>query len=429
MTESGREQSGVGSGDDGLDEVLSGVLIEACAAMRAGADAQVARLVAALTTTVSDYRRLAPEPLEEVRAAARLVFDATLETIETGRFPVRLDLERIGQERAQQRVSLDALIAAQEVGHRLGWEALAGELGQRIPGGADGTRLFRLAGGRHLMAVCHLARIMELGHRSVREKLEGSLERRRADLAHDLLEGRFAHEQELLREAAERGVDLHGPHMLVVLVAPGHVADRNELRACVRALERAFAGSLVARYMDGQPPSVGMVMPTGAASPTQVRRELLRLVSEYREITALLTITAGRHRPAEYQEAFALAREVVQFAGPMLSGGLIDPAGVELLLAVTPDRARVVAFVERICGPLLTEPAARLQTIADTVLTYYSHGRSISETAKALRMGRNSVRRWLVRTEESTGRSVEGHHVALGLAFFLLPTVRPDISR
>src|SRR5579884_2887639 len=187
--ESGRDESVVG-GNDGLDLVLRTVLVEACAAMRTGADAHVARLVVALARTVPDYRSLSPEALGDVRAAARQVFDATLETIETGRFPARLELERIGEERAGQRVPLDALIAAQEVGHRLGWEALTAELGQRIPAGADGTRLFRLVGARHLTAVCHLARVMEVGHRSMRERLQAPADRRRVDLAHDLLEGR-----------------------------------------------------------------------------------------------------------------------------------------------------------------------------------------------------------------------------------------------
>lgn len=397
------------------------LLADACSWLRAQTPRLVDETLRAVSRELPEYRAL-PEPARgPLRNAVTTVYALVTAALETGNLPRPERLDAIGAQRASQRISVPSLLRAFEIGHDMGWTALADRLSQNPPSAAKDAA-YKLAGGRLIAAMHELNRRVEAAHRAARERLETPAERRRLDIIRDLLSGRFEDDHELLTRAQASGIDLKTPHALVIASCRQPDDHLQQLRACLTTLQGATKGSLAVSFLHATPPHAVVLIPAPTEAIWQLtRRRLLHALSDHAPVSALLALPPALHSPTAYHATYARLHPLVGFTATMHPGLIVDAAATDVITALTDDHQRLVAFVRRVCDRLLQEDRGRRVEIADTVLRWYEHGQSFQTTARALRLNVKTVRARVEQLATLTGRDPARDHVALGLALALLP--------
>ncbi len=401
------------------------LLIGACAWLRLRIPHLVEATHRAIARELPEYRQLPAPVLARVRADSAALYAQVITALENGRLPASDRLETLGMHRAEQLISLDAVLRSLQIGHELGWRALAERLEREASSPALGIA-FALAGSRLIAAIHELTRRVEVGHRAGRERVESPAARRRRDLLRDVLTGALGDDVEVRRRAMAVGIDLRVRHAVVVLVAPRTPRDPTELRAAATAMGRALTAVHEVSFLDTDCPHVVFAVPVDAGDDGAWRCAMATMRSVLQRhggVTAVVALAPSPWCPSAFHAAYARARDVGPLAAAMHPGAVISDADTDVLSVITSDAARIRAFVVRVCARLLTEPGARRDELVATVRAYLACGQSIRATAQRRRLSERTVSNHVARLAELTGRDVAADHLPLSLALALLPAL------
>ncbi|WP_320783798.1 helix-turn-helix domain-containing protein [Streptomyces sp. CRN 30] len=295
---------------------------------------------------------------------------------------------RIGAERAEQGLPLDALLHAFRLGGSLVWQALVEETSAAAPG--DVRLLVHVAADVWNFVDEHSALVAE-AYRQTERRLNRRRENRSRLLAAALLDGtsRIAD----LPEAAE-ALDLpEDGRYVVVSVAGGPLAGSADVRSA------AVPAGLRAHWHTGADVDHGIVLlPAGAEGLPDAAPERDRPAG----------VRWGTGPAVDGLAALGDARRLADLALRLCPA---DGGGVRLcerlpaaLVVSSPELGRALA--ERALGPLLRlEPADR-DLLLDTLTAWLDCDGSAQRAGERLYCHRNTVLNRLRRCEHLTGRSL-----------------------
>lgn len=248
--------------------------------------------------------------------------------------------------------------------------------------------------------------------------LELTAEQRAADaevhsrgaLARDLIFGTDGGTS-LTKRANFHGMDLERPHV-VALITRGATGRRRPPSA------RRFA--LALRDQDPDLQSCVSSVKDGVAAVIEVPAEMAtrQMVSSAKERLVAAADESGSggvsiaistvcHGVDSFGRAFEQARQVSTCADELCSEDspvlAADDLGAGRLLLAAPDGEETRRFVEDTLGPLIDPDDPAMVTLLLTMAAFYSHARSIRQSAASLEVHENTIRYRLGRIEEVTG--------------------------
>ena len=248
--------------------------------------------------------------------------------------------------------------------------------------------------------------------------LELTAEQRAADaevhargaLARDLIFGSDG-KASLTKRANFHGMDLERPHV-VALITRGATGRRRppSARKFALALREQKPGlqSCVSSVKDGV--AAVIEVPGDVAARQMVASAKERLTAAANEAGAggvSIAISTVCRGAGSFESAYEQARQVRKCATELCSDGdpvlAADDLGAGRLLLAAPDGEETRRFVEDTLGPLIDTEDPAMVTLLATMGAFYTHGRSIRQSAASLEVHENTIRYRLGRIEEVTG--------------------------
>jgi DNA-binding PucR family transcriptional regulator len=333
------------------------------AEIEAEIDPLVERIADSIREEIPDFRRL---PAETLARAIRGNVIRALTALRDLRPPTDAELEQaaaIGRERAEQGVSVDAVLHAYRHTVTAVWSRF-GELARER--GADVTSVLAFSETLWLWADAVMD-IVGAAHRDVELEQAREEQQRRDAFLLALLTGTLD-AAELRRESATFGIDPDRGY--VPFRARG--APPHRLGGLTMTLDRDVAG------ITTTPPAAatGLVVGVGPS----VRLEQL-------------------------PTAFNMASRALQTAVAFKQEGAFTLADLSIRPAILADEALGDAFAARYLEPLAT--LGRLGAeLEETLYTWFDEGRRIEDTARRLHVHPNTLRHRLRRFEEATGANL-----------------------
>lgn len=321
------------------------------------------------------------------------VFFATLEQDRTPTDDELFEPRASAARRAQERVPLDAVLAAYHIGGRIGWAELVAEARP------DEGRELVSAADRVLRYVACVTGAVATAYLEERQSIHGEERDASRGLAAALLAG-----QETVVLAGRLGVQLAPSYVVLALAletggdegaagVSGAVAARRTVRRIQERLDAAV-GEPVLGLLDAAGGTV--LLPEGAASPADLRT----LVSEL-TTAAGVPVRAAAAEPAgtgELAAAAAQARDVLR-----LSADLDRPPGLTVLgdVLLEYQLTRPSDALPGLAG--LLEPLERNPDLLLTLIAYLEQDTDRRSTAAALHVHPNTLDYRLKRLVELTG--------------------------
>jgi PucR-like helix-turn-helix protein len=319
---------------------------------------------------IPDFRRL---PAETLARAIRGNVTRALTALRHLRPPTDAELEQaaeIGRERAEQGLTVDAVLHAYRVSVTAVWSRF-GELARER--GADVASVLAFSETLWVWADAVMD-IVAAAHREIELEQAREEQQRRDAFLLALLTGTLD-AAELRRDSATFGLD--ADREFIPFRARGTLSHRVAV---------ALAG-------DG-----GMIM--------SLDRDLAGIAT--RAPVALPGIVTGLGPPARLEAlpaAFALASRVLQTALAFGQEGAFTLADLSIRPAIVADDALGDAFAARYLEPLagLGRLGAELE---ETLRTWFDQGMRVEDAARALHVHPNTLRHRLRRFEETTGTTL-----------------------
>jgi DNA-binding PucR family transcriptional regulator len=337
-------------------------------------DALVPQIGDRIREEIPDFRRL---PADTLARAIRGNVGRALTALRDLRPPTEAELEQaaaIGRERAEQGLTVDAVLHAYRVSVTAVWSRF-GELARER--GADVTSVLAFSETLWVWADAVMD-IVGAAHREVELEQAREEQQRRDAFLLALLTGTLD-AVELRRDSGTFGLD----------------ADRVFTPFRARATGPAAVPHRVAAALAGDD---GMVM--------SLDRDLAGIAT--RPPVAMPGIVTGVGPPARLESlpaAFALASRVLQTAVAFGQEGAFTLADLSIRPAIVADGALGDAFVARYLEPLagLGRLGAELE---ETLRTWFDQGMRVDDAARALHVHPNTLRHRLRRFEETTGTTL-----------------------
>lgn len=248
--------------------------------------------------------------------------------------------------------------------------------------------------------------------------LELTAEQRAADaevhsrgaLARDLIFGTDGNTS-LTKRANFHGMDLDRPHVVALITRAATGRRRppsaRKLALALRNQDPALQ-SCVSSVKDGV--AAVIEVPGDVASRQMVAAAKDRLQSAADEAGGggvSISISTVCRGVDSFEGAFEQARQVSKCASELSSEDApvlaADDLGAGRLLLAAPDGEETRRFVEDTLGPLTNPDDPAMVTLLVTMGAFYTHGRSIRQSASSLEVHENTIRYRLGRIEEVTG--------------------------
>jgi purine catabolism regulator len=309
---------------------------------------------------------------------------------------------------AGPHVSAPALVAPIIAhGKTLGYLVVADSIG-----GADELERRAL---EHAVTVCAL----EL----VKQRAAVEAERRTSgDFIGDVLAGRFATNEEILRRADYLGYDLAGPQRALVSDVDqlgGDMAqhqiteprDSDQYQLFREVVEQTVRGAHPRAIVLPQGQQVVILLPTAGPDSSRAVRALANdLVAAGRREIPGLALSVGVSAPItaplmlsrgcqEARDALAIARNLDRSEAVVL----FDELGVYHLLLRNSARDDLVRFAHRLLDPLIAHERRRSTSLLETLEGFLMHGRSPQRAAAQLHVHPNTVKHRLQQAYALTG--------------------------
>jgi hypothetical protein len=308
-----------------------------------------------------------------------------------------VDIRSSAARRAEERVPLDAVLAAYHIGGRIGWEALvdAAEPGEQ--------ELLIVVAGRVLEFVQQVTGAVASAYLEERQSIYGEEREALRAVASALLAGESAD-----KLAARIGISIAPSYVVLEMSIGDHpdeqehgvggaVAARRKLRRVQGRLER-WAGQ----------PVIGLLEPAGgpvliATTPDEADK----VVGAMAELLSELTDAAG----APVSAGVAVAASVADLAGATRQAGDVLALATSLGRAPGAFTLSDVLLEYQLSRPsdalpelgLLLEPLERNPDLVLTLETYLAHDLDRRGTAAALHVHPNTLDYRLRRVVELTG--------------------------
>ncbi|HZG02856.1 MAG TPA: helix-turn-helix domain-containing protein [Streptomyces sp.] len=337
------------------------------------------------------------------------------------REPARRCSWRIGAERAEQGLPLDALLRAFRLGGAVVWQALVDRVTRCDP---DGVRLLVPVAAEVWDFVDEHCAVVAEAYRQTERRLTWRRENRRLLMAEALLEGTVRVAD--LPEAAEAlGLPERGRYAVVVVAGPGRETHRAAVRSGVPAGARvlwhsrpdADLGIVLLGAPSGDGPSGddgdGRGGGTGGGEVS-----LAELAAALPALPGTRTgISSAVDGLAAVGDARRLAETALRSAAPGGDPVLLDEHLPAALLVSSPDLA--TALAERVLGPVLRLDGADRDLLLDTLTAWLECDGSARRAGSRLFCHRNTVLNRLRRFEQLTGRSLGRPHEVAELSLAL----------
>jgi hypothetical protein len=344
------------------------------AALEAERETLADQVVERIRTAVADFRKL---PRATLRRAVQDTMARELAALREVRAPTRQELEgsaRIARERAEQELSVEAVLHAHRVAVGVIWSRF-GELARER--GAEVTTVLAFSETLWRWAD-DVMEVVAAAHREVELQLAREEQQRRDAFVLALLTG-GADAAALRHDSAAYGIDPERGYL--PFRARPHGGD--ETRALSHRVAIALAGDQgLVTGLDGD------VIGIAARRPVPV---------------AGFTVGVGAPSTLDALPAgFTQASRALQTALAFGQQGIYSLADLSILPAVLVDQALGDAFVGRYLAPLAAMGRHGAE-IEATVRAWLEHGMRIDDTARALHVHSNTLRHRLRRFEDATG--------------------------
>jgi len=360
----------------GSEQVTPRVVGALVADIEAELDALAAGVAERIRGEIPDFRRL---PVETLQRAIRGNVRRALAALRELRAPTPAELEgaaAIGRERAEQGLTVDAVLHAYRVTVSALWSRF-GELARERS--ADVGSVLAFSETLWLWADAVMD-VVATAHREVELEHAREDQQRRDAFVLAVVQG-TADAADLRREGSAYGLDTERDYI------PFRARAANgDPRPLPRRVALGLAG-------DG-----GLV--------TALDHDLVGIA--LRPPVPIAGVVAGIGPPARLASlpgAFALSSRALQTALAFGQEGVFSLSDLSIRPAVLVDEALGEAFAARYLDPLadLGRLGAELET---TLRVWFDQGMRIDETARALHVHPNTLRHRLHRFEESTGASL-----------------------
>jgi PucR C-terminal helix-turn-helix domain len=323
---------------------------------------------------IPEFRRV---PVEALAGAIRGNITRALTALRFLRPPTEAELEQaaaIGRERAEQGLSVDAVLHAYRISISAVWSRF-GEVARER--GADVASVLAFSETLWLWADAVMD-IVAAAHREVELEHAREEQQRRDAFVLALLTGTLS-AAELRRESATHGLD----------------ADRDFVPFRARATKDGRLPHRAAAALAGD---AGLVI--------ALDRDLAGIAAH--APGAVPGVTCGLGPPvrlAAVAESFAVASRALQTAMAFGQEGAFSLADLSIRPAILADEPLGDAFAARYLEPL--EALGRMGAELDATLrTWFDQEMRIEETARVLHVHPNTLRHRLRRFEEATGASL-----------------------
>jgi sugar diacid utilization regulator len=240
--------------------------------------------------------------------------------------------------------------------------------------------------------------------------------RLRGDLLEDLLTVTEEDELRVLERAGSFGYDFTVPHAMIVIrsdpsrrgpdAEPGPGHSDAVLQRIVSAAQAVSGGSPINPLLGTRSGYVVLLWPVGldvAPRPSQIADSVRRYVASRAQTTVSVCLADVCQTPLEYGAAFRLAVRALR----LLHGGgarnqmiSLDDLGIFRLLLAVDDPAVLLAYAERVLGPLRGYDSARQGDLVRTLQGYLDNELNTARTAAALHVHPNTLTYRLRRIEE-----------------------------
>jgi len=306
---------------------------------------------------------------------------------------------RIGAERAEQGLPLDALLRAFRLGGAVVWQALVDRVTQRDP---DGVRLMVHVAAQVWDFVDEHCAVVAEAYRQTERRLTWRLENRHRLMAEALLEGTMR-VADLPEVAGALGLPERGRYAVVITAGTGREAHRATVRARVPAGARVL-------WHPRTDADLGIVL-LGDSSLEELAAALPTLSGVRTGIGFAVDGLAA------VGEARRLAETALRSAVPGGAPVLLDEHLPAALLVSSPDLA--TALAERVLGPVLRLESADRDLLLDPLTVWLECDGSARRAGSRLFCHRNTVLNRLRRFEQLTGRSLSRPHEVAELSLAL----------
>jgi len=318
---------------------------------------------------IPDFRRL---PAETLARAIRGNVGRALTALRDLRPPTDAELEmaaEIGRERAEQGLSVDAVLHAYRISVTAVWSRF-GELARER--GADVTSVLAFSETLWVWADAVMD-IVGAAHKEVELEQAREEQQRRDAFLLALLTGTLD-AAELRRDSGTFGLD----------------ADRELVPFRARGISRRPTAALAG--------AGGLVM--------SLDRDLAGVAAKPPEpVPGIVTGIGPPARLEALPAAFAMASRALQTAIAFGQEGTFSLADLSIRPAIVADEVLGDAFAARYLEPL--EGLGRLGAeLEETLRTWLDQGMRMDETARALHVHTNTLRHRLRRFEETTGTTL-----------------------
>ena len=267
----------------------------------------------------------------------------------------------------------------------------------------------------HAVTVCALELVKQRAASEAERRISG-------DFIGDVLAGRFATSEEILRRADYLGYDLAGPQRALVGEIDGladYLAQQRLTEPQAADLNQQFR-ELVEQTVRSRHPrailvpqgqQVVILLPTASPDSGRAARALADdLVAAGRHALPGLTLSVGVSAPItaplllsrgcqEARDALAIARNLARSAAAVL----FEELGVYHFLLRNSAHDDLVRFAHRLLDPLIAHERRRSASLFETLEAFLKHGRSPQQVAAQLHVHPNTVKHRIQQAQLLTG--------------------------
>jgi hypothetical protein len=408
-----------------ITDPLNPVLIEEIAAELEGSlDELIELIFERMTDEIPDYGRLQSRPWkadveESVRGLALLYINTVREDRRLS--PAELAvLRRVGTQRAEQGIGLDALLTALRVAMRVGWEYTVARI-TRLQSGPEAFRALGHMGLQLLTFIDDVSLSVTDSFLRLQEKAMSASDRTRRSFLQDLLRGDLAAGAEAQTRALGVGFALRDQYRIMVVTCQPQTGSWSRVRDAAAALSTTLVGTFELETIGEHLSHVAVLIPDGRNAENAI---LDAAKSSLARHGAVAVIT---HLPAAAGDLPSLYRRLKDLLPIALTvypaGSLVDEddVGLYAILSAGPLKERE-RFVESVMGGVLRLPPAQRQTLLETLVVLHQNSDSLRATAQALHIHPKTVQYRTRRIHELTGLSWSqpGDRLRLDIALHLL---------
>ncbi|MFP8882658.1 PucR family transcriptional regulator [Streptomyces mangrovi] len=324
---------------------------------------------------------------------------------------------RIGADRAEQGLPLDALMRAFRLGGAVVWQSLVDRVTRYDP---DGARLLVHVAAEVWDFVDEHCAVVAEAYRQTERRLAWRHDNRQRLMADALLEGTMR-VADLAETSEALGLPERGRYAVVAVAGPGRDAHRGLIRSRVPAAVRILwhprsDADLGIATLGGDHGSHDA--PGGAGTSGTADGLLAELAGALPALPGLRTgISFAVEGLARIGEARRLAETALRSAAPGGAPVLLHEHLPAALLVSSPGLA--AALADRVLGPVLRLEGADRDLLLDTLTAWLECDGSARRAGSRLFCHRNTVLNRLRRFEQLTGRSLGRPHEVAELSLAL----------